>query len=64
LFQQHVYDLQDVIYGFFIIIFLLYAPRGLVEIWERLGMRIRLRALRQELRIEPGESLRGREGRA
>jgi branched-chain amino acid transport system permease protein len=52
LFQQHIFDLQDVVYGLFIIIFLMYAPGGLVELWERLTRRVRLWPLRRELPID------------
>jgi branched-chain amino acid transport system permease protein len=52
LFQQHIFDLQDVVYGLFIIVFLMYAPGGLVELWERLTRRVRLWPLRQELAID------------
>jgi branched-chain amino acid transport system permease protein len=52
LFQQHIYDLQDVVYGIFIIIFLMYAPGGLVELWERLTRRVRLWPFRREIAID------------
>lgn len=39
--NDHIFDVQNIVYGLLIIVFLLWAPGGLIELWDRAGTRLR-----------------------
>lgn len=51
LINNQIFDVQDLVYGLLIIIFLLWAPGGLVELWERAGRRLRAWPFKRDLVI-------------
>jgi branched-chain amino acid transport system permease protein len=51
LINNQIYDAQDFVYGLLIIVFLLWAPGGLVELWERAARRLRAWPFRRSLTI-------------
>lgn len=47
--NDHIFDVQNIVYGLLIIVFLLWAPGGLIELWERAGRRLRAWPFRRQL---------------
>jgi branched-chain amino acid transport system permease protein len=49
--NNHIFDVQNIVYGLLIIVFLLWAPGGLIELWERAGRRVRAWPFKRDLVI-------------
>lgn len=58
--QEHIFDVQNLVYGAAIMFFITRAPGGLVELWERAVQRLRLWPFRQELTLEHARLERAR----